>query len=76
MLVGSPIEAELAMDMYLAGLLTCVSMVQTAFPENRYSSGLLLAPQRSQLRGSGGISPRFPLPDGVVIALSVEVCQF
>lgn len=40
MLVGSPIEAELAMDTYLAGLLTCASAVRTTFPENSYSSGL------------------------------------
>ncbi len=99
MLIGSPIEAELAMDMYPAGLLTCASTVQTAFPENTYSSGLdqfseryvrrsgepatpvpkllyLFASQRSQLRGSGGISPRFPLPDGAVIAPNVGLCQF
>jgi hypothetical protein len=39
MLVGSPIEAELAMDTYLAGLLTCASAVRTTFPEYSYSSG-------------------------------------
>jgi hypothetical protein len=42
MLVGSPIEAEPAMDTYLAGLLTCASAVRTTFPENSYSSGLFV----------------------------------
>src|SRR5258708_27363700 len=52
-----------AMNSLAAGLLTCASATSGAFP-GLISQWLALRPcsqsQRLQLRGSGGISPRFP----------------
>src|ERR1700730_15746345 len=53
-----------AMNSLAAGLLTCASATSGAFPGSELPSGWLCEPcsqsQRLQLRGSGGISPRFP----------------
>jgi hypothetical protein len=40
----------------------------SAFPPAVAGSGFLLSFKRLQLRGSGGFSPHFPLPDGEVIS--------
>src|SRR5882762_8926191 len=50
-------------DRHLAGLLTYASMNLERLP-GTLPSGMCSGSQRIQLRGSGGFSPRFPLPDG------------
>jgi hypothetical protein len=75
MRVGSPSEAELAMDMYLAGLLTCASTVRTTFPENRSSSGFFVRISAFTVAGQWRHLTALPLPDGVVIAPTGRECQ-
>src|ERR1035438_9465064 len=60
---SSPIEAESSPDWHLTGLLTHALQQLNSLPEATLS-GLsicsMFSSQRLQLRGSGGIAPRFP----------------
>src|ERR1700704_5059752 len=71
-----PAQPETPNDGHLAGLLTYASANLKRLPGllaharqhqarmTTHPSGICSSSQRLQLRGSGGFSPRFPLPDG------------
>jgi hypothetical protein len=76
MLSSSPIEAGSSPDWHLAGLLTHASANPNAFPRARsqWLGFPSFGSQRSQLRGSGGFTPRFPTPDEKIV-YHVKVCR-
>src|SRR6266853_5882471 len=58
-----PAQPETPNDGHLAGLLTYASWNLKRLP-GTFPVACCSGSQRIQLRGSGGFSPRFPLPDG------------